>query len=59
MIYSDAFDALPASVKQDVYQRMLDRLTAPELRETSFGTPRVDRHAIIDILRDTKPDFPR
>ena len=49
MIYSDAFDALPAPVKTAVYVRM-SRVLATRNE--------ADRRAIIEILRDTKPDFP-
>jgi hypothetical protein len=60
MIYSEAFAALPAAVKQLVYQRMMERLStedvrrAPQVRMTAE-----DRRAVLEILRDTKPDFPR
>ena len=58
MIYSEAFDVLPAAAKEAVYTRLhavltgkevsvaLKRLTAPELT------------AILEILRDTKKDLP-
>jgi hypothetical protein len=60
MIYSEAFAALPPTVKQAVYERMLERLStedtrrAPQVRLTAD-----DRRAVLEILRDTKPDFPR
>jgi len=47
MVYSEAFDGLPAPIKQAVYQRMIEIL------------PAAQRVAILEILRDTKPDFPR
>lgn len=50
MVYSLAFDALPADAKKSIYERMLqvmsERLAA------------ADRVAIIEILRDTKKDLP-
>jgi hypothetical protein len=58
LIYSPSFDGLPPTAKQAVYARLwavlsgavrgdrYDRLTAP------------DRAAVIEILRDTKPDLP-
>jgi hypothetical protein len=58
MVYSEAFDGLPPAVKEAVYRRMLDnlsqkdRLTAPARQIVD------DRRAILEILRDTKPDFP-
>jgi hypothetical protein len=59
MVYSDAFGALPAAVKQAIYARMLERLStedvrrAPQVRLTAD-----DRKAVLEILRETKPDFP-
>jgi hypothetical protein len=60
MIYSEAFEALPSTVKQQVYRRMVDRLSmedtrrAPQVRLTA-----ADRSAVLEILRDTRSDFPR
>ena len=56
MIYADAFDALPAPIKGMVYRRIIERLSAPELRATR--TELDDRQAVLEILRDTKSDFP-
>ena len=56
MVYSDAFEGLPAAIKQVVYRRMLDTLTADEPRATKARLD--DRRAVLEILRDTKPDFP-
>jgi hypothetical protein len=50
MIYSEAFDALPTAVKQRVYRRMLETLSTTRVRDD-------DRRAILEILRDTKPEF--
>src|SRR5207244_1005514 len=50
VIYSEAFDGLPPTVKPLVYQRMLDVLTR--------DGPRADRRAVLEILRETKSDFP-
>jgi hypothetical protein len=59
MIYSAAFDALPATVKTVVYQRMMDTLSGagPVQPEYRALAPEL-RLAILEILRDTKPDFP-
>jgi hypothetical protein len=60
MIYSEAFEALPSTVKQQVYRRMVERLSmedtrrAPQVRLTA-----ADRSAVLEILRDTRSDFPR
>jgi hypothetical protein len=59
MVYSQAFDGLPEGVRQAVYQRMVDVLSSDAPRAP--GTARVtaeDRRAVLEILRDTKPDFP-
>jgi hypothetical protein len=50
MIYSEAFDGLPSSVKASVYRRMIEVL--------SNGAA-ADRQAMLEILRETKPDFPK
>jgi len=60
MIYSEAFDGLPAAIKQAVYARMLDVLSSDAPR--ALGTARVtavDRQAVLEILRETKADFPK
>ncbi len=49
MIYTDAFDALPATAKDAVYRRMWSLLAA---------RPAEDRDAIAGILRETKPRLP-
>ncbi len=49
MIYGDAFDALPATAKSAIYGRMLDVLAHRDA---------ADRAAILQILRETKKDFP-
>jgi hypothetical protein len=56
MIYAEAFDALPPPVKAAVYRRMIDVLSAPDPRATQAQLD--DRRAVLEILRDTRPDFP-
>ena len=51
MIYSHAFDALPSSVHETIYERLYDRLTDNDGRIENT-------RAIVEILRDTKPDLP-
>jgi hypothetical protein len=59
LVYSEAFDALPPLARDAVYARLWRVLSGAER-----GTPRYarlsrgDRQAIIEILRDTKPDLP-
>ena len=52
MIYSEAFDALPSGVKEAVYRRMW-------LILSGGSTAPADRKAVVEILRDTKPDLPK
>jgi hypothetical protein len=58
MIYTDAFEALPTDVKSAVYARLGAILTGKET-DARYGrlTP-ANRRALIEILRDTKPDLP-
>ena len=58
MIYSPAFDGLPAAVKQAIYTRMIDVLSQPDDRLSTARVAAADRRAVLEILRDTKPDFP-
>ena len=57
MIYSDAFDQLPAAAKRAIYARLWDVLSgnvrAPKYARLSAA----DRDRIIEILRETKRDF--
>jgi hypothetical protein len=58
LIYSRSFEALPAEVKEYVYQRLWDILNG---RGDGKEDPEVDpkdAQAIIEILRETKPDLP-
>jgi len=59
MIYSEAFDGLPPTVKQVVYQRMLDVLSSEAPRALGIARATADdRRAVLEILRETKSDFP-
>jgi hypothetical protein len=58
LVDSEAFDALPAPVKDRVYRRMLDVLTGRDTSPTFAHLSAADRRAILDILRDTKPGLP-
>ena len=58
LIYSRAFDSLPGEVKDHVYQRLWEILNG---RGTGKDDPQLaaeDREAILEILRETKPDLP-
>jgi hypothetical protein len=59
LIYSPAFDALPARAKNPIYQRLWDVLSGAD-RDARYQSAlsRADRQAIVEILRDTKKDVP-
>ena len=58
LIYSEAFDALPA-VAKDVFYRRLREILLGETRIPEFARlTQADRRAIFEILIDTKPDMP-
>lgn len=59
LIYSPAFDALPGIVKSAIYGRMWHILSGAASSEPRYrGLALADRRAIVEILRDTKPDLP-
>jgi len=59
MIYSAAFDALPAVAKDALYRRMWQVLSGEERDPRYTGAfSRADRQAVVEILRDTKSDLP-
>lgn len=58
MIYTDAFDALPAAAKNLVYERMWDVLSGGETNKVHPQLSLTDRRAIVEILCETKKDLP-
>jgi len=58
MVYSGAFDALAPSIRQAVYRRMIDQLSRGDARGEYNRVSAADRRAALEILADTKPDFP-
>jgi hypothetical protein len=58
MIYSPAFDALPAAAREAIYERLWHILsgqdTTPRYERLSAG----DRQAVLEILKETKTDLP-
>jgi hypothetical protein len=59
MIYTSAFDALPAAAKEAVYARMWEVLSGKEKRPLyTSRLSAADRQAIVQILRATKKDLP-
>jgi hypothetical protein len=57
-IYSAAFDALPAPVKDYVLRRMWEVLTGKDTSEDFKHLSGTDRRAIREILLETKSDLP-
>lgn len=55
LIYSSAFDHLPADVKQYVTERLYEILTGKDESEEFAHLSASDRKAILEILTETKP----
>jgi hypothetical protein len=58
MIYSDAFDSLPAEAKEAIYERMWRILSGQEKAPKYVKLTPSDRQAVVEIHRDTKKDLP-
>jgi len=58
LIYGTAFNALPPTARQAVYGRMWEVLSGRDTRKITQQLSAADRQAILQILRDTKPDLP-
>ena len=58
MIYTAAFDALPTDAKDAVYRRLWQVLSGADRDSRYEHLTRGDRQAVVEILRDTKPDLP-
>jgi len=58
LIYTDAFDALPELAKDAVYRRMWEVLSGQATDDRYRHLTLDDRQAVVEILRDTKPDLP-
>jgi hypothetical protein len=58
LVYSEAFDALPDEMRRYVWQRLWDVLSGADRSEKYAHLSSEDRRAMIEILRDTKPDLP-
>ena len=57
MIYSEAFDGLPAESREYVYLRMYDVLSGKDTSEKFAHLSPEDRKTIFEVLKDTKPSF--
>ena len=58
LIYTEAFDALHPLAKDAVYTRMWQILSGAETNRRYTRLKPADRTAVIEILRETKPDLP-
>jgi hypothetical protein len=58
VIYSDAFDALPADTRAAIYARLKQVLSGEDRAPKYAKLTTADRQAIREILRDTKKDLP-
>jgi hypothetical protein len=58
MIYSPAFRALPAEVRQAIYTRMRELLSGGDPNPRYARMVETDRHDVIEILRETVADLP-
>ena len=58
LIYSAAFDALPAVVRDRFYRRLWEVLTGVDQTPAYARLTAADRKAVYEILLDTKRDLP-
>jgi hypothetical protein len=58
MIYTPAFDAMPALARNAVYGRMWEVLSGREKQPRYRALSLADRRAVVEILRATKPGLP-
>lgn len=59
MIYSTQFEQLPALAKTAIYSRLWTVLSGKDRDQRYTSLTAADRAAVVDILRDTKPDLPK
>jgi hypothetical protein len=57
LIHSPSFSALPGPVRRAVYRRLFDLLTGDDMPAAFAHLAQVDRPAILEILRETMPEF--
>ncbi len=58
LIYSEAFDAIPAPAKDYIYRRLFEILSGREQGPEFASLSSQDRRAILEILAATKPGLP-
>jgi hypothetical protein len=58
MIYSEAFDNMPLLVRDEVFHQLYEVLSERDKNPIFARLSEADRRAILEILRDTKPNLP-
>jgi hypothetical protein len=58
LIYSKAFDALPKPALDELYRQVWLALTGASKDKDLAAIPAADRHAVLEILRQTKTNLP-
>jgi hypothetical protein len=58
MIYSEAFDAMPQAALERLYRRLYDVLSGQDRSGKYASVGDADFRAILEILRETKPNLP-
>jgi hypothetical protein len=57
LVYSPAFDALPLQMKEFLWMRLEEILSGRDRSRAYADFPQSDREAVLQILRETKPEF--
>jgi hypothetical protein len=57
LVYSDQFDGLQATAREQFFRRVREILTGEDASKDFSNLTAVDRKAILEILIDTKPEF--
>ena len=58
LIYSEAFNALPQKLRENLYQRLWEILTGQDTDPAFARIPAEHRRAILEILTETKEELP-
>ena len=58
MIFSDAFDTMPAAARRRVYRSLWEVLTGRDKSPKFAAIPSAQRREVLEILRDTKHGLP-
>jgi hypothetical protein len=58
LVYSKQFDGLPPEARERIYLRLWEVLTGKDRSKEFDHLSQADRMAVLEILRDTKPELP-